>query len=308
VKTRVVKLILIIIYKNKPLKKNNHILIFFLIGLYTTNFAQNTITFEEQIAELNLLGQLIISNETDDVKYQANTKCKSILKTAIETYASFDTDFSTLKTINVLQENNLKIYNWILPLSDGTYKYFAFFQIKTGKETFRIVELIDKSETIKSPETRILTNKNWYGALYYKIIYTKNLGKDKYTLLGWDGNNLLTNKKLVDVVTTNGILKFGAPIFKTEKKTKKRVIFEYSSDVVMSLKYHPKIEKIVFDVLIPSSSSLKGIYEYYGPTLDTFDALYIENKKWNYQKNIQVKLEPSMKDKIWRKPTDADLR
>jgi len=54
----------------------------------------------------------------------------------------------------------------------------------------------------------------------------------------------------------------------------------------MSLKYHADIEKIVFDVLIPSSSSLEGIYAYYGPTLDTFDAFFIANTKWNYQKSV----------------------
>jgi hypothetical protein len=116
----------------------------------------------------------------------------------------------------------------------------------------------------------------------------------------------LTNKKLLDVVTTsaNGILRSGAPIFKTEKKTKKRIIFEYAESVVMSLKYHASIEKIVFDVLIPSSSKLKGVYEYYGPTLDTFDAFFIENKKWNHQKNIQIKLDPNFKDKIWGNPKE----
>lgn len=301
---------LIIIYKTNHLNKYKYILLFTLIGLYTTSFAQKTVTFEDQIIELNALGKQILSSEIDADKYKANSVYKSALKTLIETPSSFETDFSALTTISILQENNLKIYNWVILLSDDTYEYFAFFQIKTDKDQFRIVELIDKSESIESPETRILTNKNWYGAIYYKLIYSKYLGKDKYTLLGWDGNNLLTNKKLIDVVTTSakGIIRFGAPIFKTEKKTKKRVIFEYSSDVAMSLKYHSKIGKIVFDVLIPSSSSLKGVYEYYGPTLDTFDALFIENKKWNYEKNIQIKLDPSFKDQIWKKPEKVVIR
>ena len=38
----------------------------------------------------------------------------------------------------------------------------------------------------------MLTNKSWYGALYYKIIHSKKLGSNYYTLLGWDGNNNLT--------------------------------------------------------------------------------------------------------------------
>lgn len=292
--------------KTNHLINIKHFLPFLFIGFCISSFSQNLVTFDDQITELNVLGKQILSNENDEVKYQANTKYKSILKTVIETESSFDYDFSALKTVSILQENNLKIYNWTLPLSDGTYKYFAFFQIKTDKKKFRVVELVDKSETIKSPENRVLTNKNWYGALYYKVIYSKKLGKDYYTLLGWDGNNLLSNKKLIDVVSTstNGILKFGAPIFKTEKKTKKRVIFEYAENVVMSLKYNVKVEKIIFDVLIPSSSNLKGVYEYYGPSLEMFDAFFIENKKWYYEKDIDIKLDPSVKDFIWVNPRE----
>lgn len=292
------------------MNKSKQILLLLSLGLYANSFAQNIVTFDGQISKLNALGKQILSNESDEDKYKTNIKYKSALKKLIETPASFETDFSALTMISILQENNLKIYNWVILLSDDTYEYFAFFHIKTGKDEFRVVELVDKSETIKDPETRTLTNKNWYGAYYYKLIYNKYLGKNTYTLLGWDGNNLLTNKKLIEVVTTSikGVIKFGSPIFKTENKTKKRVIFEYSSDLAMSLKYHPKIEKIVFDVLIPSSSSLKGVYEYYGPTLDTFDALFIENKKWNYQKNIQIKLDPSFKDHIWKKPEKAVIR
>ena len=41
----------------------------------------------------------------------------------------------------------------------------------------------------------------------------------------------------------------------------------------MSLKYHPKEKKIVFDFLVPASSKLEGIYEYYGPSLNQIDML-----------------------------------
>ncbi len=288
------------------MNKKKHILLFLFVGLYALSFSQNTVTFEDQITELNVLGKQILTSETDEAKYKVNNSYKSVLKTLIETENSFNYNFKELKTISVLQANKLKIYNWALPLTDGTYEYFCYLQIETGKDKFRVVELVDKSESTKQPETRVLTNKNWYGALYYKLIHSKKLGADTYTLLGWDGNNLLTNKKLIDVVTTSekGIIKFGAPIFKTQKKTKKRIIFEYAENVVMSLKYHERIEKIVFDVLAPSSSSLVGIYEYYGPTLETFDAFYIDKKKWNYEKDIDIKLDPNLKDNFWVNPKE----
>tara|TARA_B100000809_G_C15084432_1_gene510877 strand:+ start:586 stop:1431 length:846 start_codon:yes stop_codon:yes gene_type:complete len=277
----------------------------------TSLFAQKTTTeFDKSIKSLNDLGRRVIDSETDEEKYSANKEHTSVLKGLISKDGSFDYNFESLKTISVLQANNLKIYNWAIPLTDGTFEFFAFLQIRKSKTEFDIIELIDKSDQIKSPENKVLTAKSWYGALYHKLIFNKKLGKKYYTLLGWDGNNNLTEKKIIDVIniSNNGMIKFGAPIFKTKKKTKKRMIFEYSENVVMSLKYHEKLEKIVYDVLKPASSKLKGIYEYYGPSLEMFDALYIENKKWNYQNDIDIKLEPSIKDSYWKKPKQAIVR
>ena len=40
----------------------------------------------------------------------------------------------------------------------------------------------------------MLSENSWFGALYYKIIpVVKN--KTYYTLLGWDGNDMFSNKK-----------------------------------------------------------------------------------------------------------------
>jgi len=155
-----------------------------------------------------------------------------------------------------------------------------------------------------NPETKVLVPKMWYGALYYKIIYDKKLSKNYYTLLGWDGNNNLTNKKIIDVIDVgnNGTIKLGAPIFKNKGKTKKRVLFEYSENVVMSLKYHPKEKKIVFDFLVPASSSLEGIYEYYGPSLNRFDAYFFNENKWNYQEDVDIEQDRNIKDFMWGNP------
>jgi hypothetical protein len=285
--------------------------VIFFLFLSTLLFSQNErINFEKEISSLNELGQQIIGNESDAQKLLINKEYTSFLKALISKEGSFDYNFEALKTISVLQAHHLKIYNWTVPFSDGTYLYYSFLQLKNSKTEFKIIELRDQSDKIKSPENKILTAKNWYGALYYHIIHHKDLGKNYYTLLAWDGNNTLTNKKIIDVIqiSNNGMVKFGAPIFKTKKKTKKRMIFEYSENVVMSLKYHKKIEKIVFDVLIPASSKLKGVYAYYGPSLEMFDALYIENSKWNYQNDIDIKLDPNLKDSFWKKPQKAIVR
>ncbi len=284
----------------------NLIFVFFFC-VSTTTFSQKTeVNFDAEIAALNTLGERIISSETDESKYKANAAYKIALKELITKKHSFDYHFDSLKTLSVLKANNLKIYNWAIPLTDGTFEYFAFLQHRKSKESFIITELIDKSEGMKSPENKILSAKSWYGALYYKIINDKKLGENYYTLLGWDGNNNLTNKKIIDVIniSENGMVKIGAPIFKTKKKTKRRMIFEYTEDAVMSLKFHPKIKKIVFNQLDPISSNLKGVYEYYAPNLKYFDALIIKNKKWIIEKNTDITLDRSIQERFWVDPNE----
>lgn len=271
----------------------------------TALFSQKINTnFNSDVKQLNDLGKKIIGGETNEIKYQANKEHITILKNLINKNGSFDKNFNALKTISILQKNKLKIYNWVIPLTDGTFEYFAFLQYKKSKTDFLVIELIDKSDQIKSPENKVLTSKSWYGALYHHIIYNKDLGENYYTLLGWDGNNNLTNKKIIDVIniSDNGMVRIGAPIFKMEKKTQKRIIFEYSEDAMMSLKYHNELEKIVFDFLVPTSSKLVGVYEYYGPSLNRFDALWVEKSKWVYENDIKIELDRNIKDGIWKDP------
>jgi len=260
--------------------------------------------FSSEIDSLNKYGKEIIESSTDEQKAAANTKFKAVLEEVLTNNASFEADFSKVEKISVLKAHQLKIYNWTLPHTDGTYTYFAFTQFKTTDEKMIVTELIDKSAELDKLETKTFTANTWFGALYYEIIHDKKIGEDYYTVLGWDGNNLMTNKKVIDVIVVDskGNIKLGAPIFKMEKRTQRRVIFEYSKNASMSLKYHPKQQQIIFDFLVPSSSRVKGIYEYYGPALDTFDALTLNKNKWVYEKDVKIQLDKSGKDKNWNDP------
>ncbi len=260
--------------------------------------------FSSEIDSLNKYGKAIIESSTDEQKAAANTKFKAVLEEVLANNASFDVDFSKVDKISVLKAHQLKIYNWTLPHTDGTYTYFAFTQFKTADDKVIVTELIDKSSELEKLESKTFTANTWFGALYYEIIHDKKIGEDYYTVLGWDGNNLMTNKKVIDVIVVDskGNIKLGAPIFKMEKRTQRRVIFEYSKNASMSLKYHPKQQQIIFDFLVPSSSRVKGIYEYYGPALDTFDALTLDKNKWVYEKDVKIQLDKSAKDKNWNDP------
>lgn len=285
------------------LKKQIFFFAFFFLPFI--GFSQlTTIEIQQELKTLNKLSIAIIEGENDEQKMEANKQLKTTLEAILENDTSFEIDFSSVEKMSVLKENKLKIYNWALPYQNGTFEYFAFLQIKLSNNTYKIVELTDKSQEIEKPESKVLTPKMWFGALYYTLIYEKKLGESYYTVLGWDGNNLLTNKKIIDVIVVDdyGMVKLGAAVFKMEKKTQKRVIFEYGKEYSMSLKFDKSKSRIIFDYLVPASSKLKGVYEYYGPSLDTFDALVLENNKWKLETEVKVELEKSKKDKLWNDP------
>jgi hypothetical protein len=158
----------------------------------------------------------------------------------------------------------------------------------------------------KDPEYTQYNKKNWYGALYYTIIPVK---KDKavyYTLLGWDGNNKFSNKKIIETMSfqSNGNIKFGLPYFiYPNGKTKRRVVFQYNKQSYMSLKYFKerKEELIIFDHLIPKSPQLEGMYDWYVTDL-SFDAFKLENEKWVFIGQVNKNSKKDSKNRPYNNP------
>jgi hypothetical protein len=188
-------------------------------------------------------------------------------------------------------DEKLKIYNWNVPYEAGYHVYHCFLQHKT-KDSLMTFELDDKSEKIESPEDSLLNKNNWYGALYYNIIPKKGrFGQTYYTLLGYDLNDYLTNKKVVDVLyfDKNKQPVFGANIFKNQRNITKRLIFEYAEFATMTLQYEEEKDMIVYDHLSPSKPKYEGQREFYGPDF-SYDGLKFENGIWNTYFDLDLRL------------------
>lgn len=214
----------------------------------------------------------------------------------LQTNNAFQHSFDSLSAIGKVQseDGNVRIFTWNLVRNNGTYTYFGLLQY-SNKATNKVntFKLIDKSDSIVSPENARLTPEQWYGALYYEIVQTKLDNQMLYTLLGWDGNTIYTNKKLIESLTftASGKPKFGSSVFKFDRKKQKRVFFEYSRMANMMLSYSAEMGKIVFDHLSPSEPIYEGNVAYYGPDF-TFDGFAFENDVWNYIPQIDYKSTP----------------
>ncbi len=235
-----------------------------------------------------------ISNNSDDLKKkEINKEIIENIEQVLTINGSFNYSFDTLKNLGktTSPDRKIRIYTWNLPYSNGLHKYFGFIQYKPASEdNYRLFELTDKSDILELPETLILTDTSWYGALYYQIIEKEYMGNNYYTLLGFDLNSMMTNKKIIELLYFNddNLPVFGKPVFNYHNEMKSRIIFEYSTKAVMGLKYNNELDMIVFDHLSPAKPSYEGRFMFYGPDF-SYDGLKFENGIWNEIKDVDVR-------------------
>jgi hypothetical protein len=243
----------------------------------------------------------VYSAKTDSAKFKENAKFTHLWEEVLLNQLSFYYAFDSLKEVSrlVSSDKKVRIINWNVPKADGTHLYFGFTQWlnpKTNK--YELDQLFDKSSTVKTPESYVSDNTKWFGMLYYAIITSG----DSYTLLGWDGNDKLVCRKFVDVLSfkKDGTPQFGKEIFKFPRRTPKRVMFEYSAKVVMSLRYNENFGAIVYDHLAAKDEFSDSQAQYYGPDF-SYDALILKRNKWVYTPDVDVKNPKNKNDNIRRK-------
>ncbi|MDD5571458.1 MAG: hypothetical protein PHD97_09945 [Bacteroidales bacterium] len=263
----------------------------FFAFIYSFVFSQDVNVFKSYEDSLQMFGKVITYAKDDSLKYRANKRFEEILKKSLVMPGAFNYKFDSLKTAMHLYsaDKKLRIFTWHVPKSDGTYEYHGIIQMKNRKE-IKLIELIDKSDEVQTPFTENLDAQKWYGALYYDMVSLKANGERYYTLLGWKGNSKLTNKKVIDILKfdKSGKPCFGEQLFIAEKTTFSRIIFEYSAQVTMSLKFYKKGKMIIFDHLSPPSQQMTGQPQFYGPDM-SYDAFILKKGKWNLQKDVDAR-------------------
>lgn len=184
-----------------------------------------------------------------------------------------------------------RVFTWNILFDDNEFKYYGFIQyFDKERKLFTYFPLIDNSKNIENPEYVSLSSRNWFGCLYYEIVrYKVKRKKYGYVLLGWDGNNLHTNKKIFEILYFKaGRPFFGAPIIRHENKTKRRVIFEYSAKARMAMRFDRLEEGIVFDHLTPAKPQYEGVYRFYGAD-GSYDKFIFKRRRWRVIEDIDAR-------------------
>jgi hypothetical protein len=268
--------------------------------------------YEDTLNELQ--HEKIKEHTNDTYKQKANALFLNLLRKALSVSGSINYPFDSLTTISRLTapDKSFRILNWNISKDDGTYGYYGFIQsYDPKKKTYVLYELRDRAASITNPQSAVYSPDNWLGMLYYKIIPDPN-EKNTFILLAWQGYNNIITRKVIDVITFNseGVPSFGKVIFKNlppgMRGVAKRIIFQYSANVSMSLEYNDNRKMILFDHLAPPDPSLAGQYQYYGPSFQ-IDAFSFKDNEWQFMTDVDARNAASPNDKYYH-PESEDFK
>ncbi|MFB6343781.1 hypothetical protein ACE1ET_18810 [Saccharicrinis sp. FJH62] len=181
-------------------------------------------------------------------------------------------------------DGKLNVYSWNYQGDDLLYHYGCIIQHKTDNG-IQLTVLKDTRNDI--PVNEVLKPDEWYGCLYYAVIVKTKRKKTYYTLLGWDGHNNVVARKVIDVLLfkPNNEPVLGASVFKMDRGTQKRVVFNFSGTGSMVLVYDPDYKRIIFDHLSPAKPELEGQYQYYGSDF-SYDGFKFRRGKWEFEEML----------------------
>lgn len=216
----------------------------------------------------------------------------------LKTPNSFYYNFDSLQTISQLYapDSTFKIFTWQMPISENLFRQHGAIQMRTNDGSLKLFPLIDKSDITQDIADTVGNNYGWMGAVYYKIILTKNNNENFYTFLGFDANNIRSDKKVIEVLHfENGEPIFGGHYFSVPNdsifvKNPARYIMEFKKEAGPRLTYDAEMQMIVMEHLISESNQPRKKYTLVGD--GDYQGFKWMNGKWIYVDRIFNQVTP----------------
>ena len=271
-------------------------LVLFLCGSQFMLLAQEEIlTGREQVSSMEKKEQILKSlfwelqeEEDDFAKAEINQEIFENLRETLTDELSFEYPFDSLRNLGKVYSDDytLRVYTWNVQRADSSFLFYGFIQRLTGEKM--LIPLIQAEKAVIN-HNQELNVKQWYGALYYKIVQIGTKKSPRYLLLGWRKDDIFAvNQKMADVLRFDKEdVIFGDNIFSTPKGMQWRIMFNYCADVQMSLLYDKTKKRIVFDHLIAIERENGNCFA----TDDAYDSFVKKGNKWLYKSNVDAKNE-----------------
>ena len=294
------------------------LLLLTVVGL--SSQAQDKAKMQDYQSRLSSLFIRVAEAPTDNERYLASEEAVQLLAEALDEEDSEEWKWSLPQYVSVLTSPDklFRIFTWAVVRDNGEFECFGAVQFYNEKEeVYEHLLLNDKSEEIMNREESVLAADQWLGAVYQDLIQTTASSHTYYTLLGWNGVDNLTERKIIEpVYIRNGVPQFGAPLFR-RMRNQRRVVLEYSNDAVVNLRYETqtveevehKREKvkgtnryqtveikkehketmIIFDEVEPQIPGMEGLFQYYVPSGTELAYAFVDGK-WELRNGAQGRL------------------
>jgi hypothetical protein len=249
--------------------------LFIVLSLCYGSFSQrltstNVHLLEKKQDSLKKLANMIMDGRNVENVMDADSMFTRVLVRALKVDNSFYYPFDSLKTISKLipPDSSFRIFTWQMVLSEDLVRQHGAIQMRTKDGSLKLFPLIDRSDVVDDMADTVADNLGWMGAIYYRIIQKEAYGKKFYTLLGYDENNMKSNKKVIEVLTfPEGKPLFGGPYFSfpdnsISKKFQNRYVMEYKKHAGPRLAWDEEQDMIMVEHLISETNEPQKKYTY----------------------------------------------
>ncbi len=279
--------------------------------------------------QLSALIERVAGAPTDNERYLASEEAVQLLSKALDEEGSEEWKWNLPDYASVLTSPDglFRVFTWAVVGDDGEFECFGAVQFYNEREdAFEHLLLNDKSEEIMNREESVLSAGQWLGAVYQELIQTSASGRTYYTLLGWNGVDNLTERKVIEpVFVRNGVPQFGAPLFR-RMRNQRRIVLEYANEAMVNLSYETqfvqqvehkrekvkgtnryhtvdivkekKEKMIIFDEVEPQIPGMEGLFQYYVPSGVELAYAFIDGK-WELRNGAQGRLKDKKLNKAF---------
>ena len=248
----------------------------------------------QKIDSLNDYSYKII-NEYDLAKrLNADSLFTKILVRSLKAPNSFNKSYDSLHYISILTapDKRFRIFTWQLMINENLTRQHGAIQMNTKNGELKLFPLIDKSDVTVNMADTIANHLGWMGAVYYKLIQKQFNNNTFYTLIGFDANNIRSEKKFIDVLHfENEQPVFGGDFFAKDTSNQilkndpiSRYVLEYKKFASPRLNYDSALNLIVMEHLVSESNEPNKKFTLV-PDGD-YEGFKWENGKWVYIKKL----------------------
>lgn len=250
---------------------------------------QELVSFPD--VDVKLLFDQLVQTENDRHKEALSNEIWERLSVLLNQKELFSNPFKGYERMSTLlsPDGVVKVCTWNIEYTNGDNAFFGGIAVHLNGNV-RVHQLNDSYRSIRSPEQANLTASRWYGCVYYELLENRYRGDTFYTLLGYNGNTAFSKIRVVEAlaIAANGIPRFASAIFTDERRSRRRLIFEYSNRANMMLRYDDGMRMIVMDNLAPIDNMFENDFRYYGPDF-SYNGLRFERGKWVWYDDIDLR-------------------